>query len=254
MKLPKVILQVSASLDGRIALMPKTTLYSPVPEDLKPFDILGKEWLFLCEEVRKLHEPDFLLDGSNMLVSEKDVLKPLPVYAGDRDTLHTDYLPAHIINRSGRTKWISLVDGKGRYRDAYKAYTHDPSSYIMHLTSHAAPDDYLAFLREEEIPYIISGEQSVDLKESFSKLHSLLGVKCILTTSGGRLAGALLRENLLDEVNILFNPFLFGGTETPYLFKTSDIDPPYAMPAGLKFVESRLFESGAMWVRYKVLQ
>jgi len=253
MERPKVILMVSASLDGRIAYMPGTTMYSPVDESLHPFDILSDDWNYFKDKIESIHNPDFLLEGSNMLVTESEDLKALPEYDGNPDILYSDYLPQHIVNREGRTKWTSLVDGRGRFREAYKAYTHDPASYIIHLTSHAAPPEYLGFLQKEEIPYLITGNERVDLKDAFRKLYSKLGVKCIMTTSGGKLSGALIRENLLDEVNILFSPVVFGGTNAPVLFKSPDINPPDILPRKLKYIESQVLESGAIWVRYEVI-
>lgn len=253
MKRPKVVLQVASSLDGRIAYMPYTTIFSDTDESLLPFAIPEKEWNFFKEKVETTHNPDMFLEGSNMLVAENEKLKPLPRYSGSTNPLYCDYLPEHIINREGRSRWTSLVDGKGRFRNAYKAYTDDPSSYIIHLTSHSAPAEYLSFLRKEEIPYLITGKERVNLKEAFEKLYTELNVKCILTTSGGKLSGALIRENLLDELNILFCPFVYGGTNTPVLFRSPDLAPPHILPNKLKYIESHLLESGAIWVRYEVL-
>ena len=64
---------------------------------------------------------------------------------------------------------------------------------MLHLTSHAAPPEYLAFLRREKIPYLISGERHVDLSSAMLKLNTQLGVKCLVSTAGGKLNGALLR-------------------------------------------------------------
>lgn len=189
-----------------------------------------------------------------MLVSEVDELLPLPEYTEKKDLLFQDYLPDKIVFREGRKTWTSVVDGKGRFRGAYKAYTDNPESYMIHLTSYGAPPEYLAFLQKEEIPYLLTGQEKVDLTEMFAKLYDILNVKCILTSSGGKLAGALIRENLLDEINILFNPTIYGGTNSPILFHSPDIYPPNILPNKLKYIESQSFESGAIWVRYEVIK
>lgn len=255
MNRPKVILQVTSSVDGRISFMPNSTMFSPIDDSLKPFILKDEDWKYFDRQVKSLHDVDFYLEGSNMLISEIDKIKELPEYTGNnKEILYQDYLPEGIINREGRKTWTSVVDGRGRFRDGYKAYNDNPESYMIHLTSYNAPQEYLAFLQNEEIPYLISGKEKVNLTESFDKLYNILNVRCILTTSGGKLAGALIRENLLDEINILFSPSIYGGSQNPLLFKSPDIEVPKILPSELRYIESRVFDSGAIWVRYEVIK
>lgn len=255
MNKPKVILQVTSSIDGRISFMPNTTMFTPIDDSLKSFMLRDEDWKYFDEQVKSLHDIDFYLEGSNMLVSETDRIKELPEYTGDNvEALYQDYLPEHIINRQGRKTWTSVVDGRGRFRNGYKAYNHNPETYMIHLTSNNAPPEYLAFLQSQEIPYLIIGEAKVNLTEAFDKLYNILKVRCILTTSGGKLAGALIRENLLDEINILFSPTIYGGRQTPILFNSPDIEAPNILPSNLKYIKSRVFDSGAIWVRYEVVK
>ncbi|MBK9935954.1 MAG: dihydrofolate reductase family protein [Cytophagaceae bacterium] len=254
MSRPKVILQVTASIDGRISLMPNTTMFSPIDESLKPFTISDKDWKYFDEKVKSLHKIDCYLEGSNMLVAENDKLRELPEFPGDTKNLYKDYLPESIVRREGRSTWTSVVDGRGRFRNGYKAYQDNPESYMLHLTSHSAPAEYLAFLQREEIPYLVSGKEKVDLVEAFNKLYKVLNVRCILTSSGGKFAGALIRENLLDEINILFNPAVYGGFQTPTLFNSPDINPPHILPNQLRYIESLVLESGCIWLRYEVIK
>jgi len=252
MNRPKVILQVTSSIDGRISFTPDSTMFTDVEDSLKQFVLGSEDWNYYKEKVKSLHEVDFYLEGSNMLVSEKSKIKPLPEYTGDTATLYRDYLPDSIIHREERKTWTSVVDGRGRFRSGYKAYTDDPETYMIHLTSYRAPAEYLAFLQNEEIPYLLTGQEKVNLTETFDKLYNLLDVRCILTTSGGKLSGALIREHLLDEINILFEPLIIGGHQTPVLFDSSDIVPPMILPNKLRYIESHVMDSGAIWVRYEV--
>jgi riboflavin biosynthesis pyrimidine reductase len=254
MNKPKVILQVSASLDGKITFTPNATMFTPVDESLKPFVLRDEDWKYFDAQVKLLHDIDFYLEGCNMLVSEIATIKELPEYTGDKRLLYHDYLPGNIISRKGRKTWTSVVDGRGRFRNGYKAYKDNPETYMIHLTSYNAPPEYLAFLQNEEIPYLISGNEKVNLTETFGKLYNILNVRCILTTSGGKFAGALIRENLLDEINILFSPAIYGGTLTPYLFNSPDIEPPQILPSSLRYLESHVLNSGAIWVRYEVVK
>ncbi|HJV76790.1 MAG TPA: dihydrofolate reductase family protein [Paludibacter sp.] len=253
MNKPKVILQVTASLDGRISFIPNSTMFTPIDDSLKPFILRAEDWNYFNKKVKSLHDIDFYLEGSNMLVSETSKIEQLPEYTGCKELLYQDYLPDNIVFREGRKTWTSVVDGRGRFRNGYKAYKDNPESYMIHLTSYSAPPEYLAFLQKEEIPYLITGKDKVDLTESFDKLYNILNVRCILTSSGGKLSGALIRENLLDEINILFQPTINGGFQTPVLFNSPDIEPPKILPSKLKYIESHVFDSGAIWVRYEVI-
>jgi riboflavin biosynthesis pyrimidine reductase len=252
MNRPKVILAVTASLDGRITFTPNSTMFTPIHDSLKPF--LNDDWKEFNERVNANYDFDFNLEGSNMLVAENESIQSLPEYTGSLETLYKDYLPDSVVFREGRKIWTSVVDSRGRFRNGYKAYKDNPESYMIHLTSFSAPPEYLAFLQKEEIPYLINGKDKVNLAESFDKLYNILNVRCIFTSSGGKLSGALIRENLLDEINILFQPYIYGGFETPALFNSPDIEPPEILPARLKYIESQVFDSGAIWVRYKVLK
>jgi len=243
---------VTASLDGRISFQPNSTMFTPVPESLKPF--LNDDWKVFLERVNANYDFDFNLEGCNMLVAENEPIKSLPEYSGSLEALYKDYLPDSVVFRKGRKRWTSVVDGRGRFRNGYKAYHDNPESNMIHLTSYSAPPEYLAFLQKEEIPYLISGNERVNLPESFDKLYNKLNVRCVFTSSGGKLSGALIREDLLDEINILFQPCIYGGFQIPALFNSRDLEPPQILPSRLKYIESHVFDSGAIWVRYKVLK
>ncbi|MDD3051001.1 MAG: dihydrofolate reductase family protein [Candidatus Cloacimonetes bacterium] len=256
MNRPKVILYVSSSIDGRISFNSNDTMFTPIHASLQSFQTKtdSDNWKFLNEKINSLHKVDLYLEGSNMLVAETDKIRSLPEYSGDKESLYQDFLPEHIVNRKGRTTWTSVVDGKGRFRNAYKAYTDNPETYMIHLTSYSAPPEYLAFLQREDIPYLLAGENRVDLEKILGKLHDLLNVRTILTTSGGKLSGALIRGNLLDEINILFNPMIYGGESAPLLFKSPDINPPCVLPNKMRLISSQIFANGAIWVRYEVMK
>jgi riboflavin biosynthesis pyrimidine reductase len=72
-----------------------------------------------------------------------------------------------------------------------------------------------------------------------------------VSTSPGKLGGALLRAGLIDEVNILLLPALIGGTETPTLFESSELKPN-EWPTQLELVWTRVQSDGRIWLRYKV--
>ena len=135
-------------------------------------------------------------------------------------------------------------------RSGYKG-DEASGAYVLHLTAHGAPPEYLAFLRREGIPYLIAGERRVDLPEVMRRMKEKLGVDCLLSMAGGRLNGALLRAGLIDEVNILFTPRLIGGLETPSLYDSPDLRED-EWPTPLRLISAEVRADGVLWVRYGV--
>lgn len=251
---PKVILYVCASLDGRIAFGPNTTMFDIYARpELHQMLCTSQEWASFTQIIKDIYKPDMFLEGSNMLVAENEDLRDLPACSENIDNLFVDYLPDDILNRPGRKTWTSVVDGRGRFRNGYTADCDDPETYMVHLTSESVPREYLAFLRSKNIPYLIEGKSRVDLTKMLPKVKSKLKVNTIATSSGGRLSGALLRASLLDEINVLVSPIVIGGFNTPTLLASPELNWPTIMPNKLDLIEMKQIFNNKIWLRYKVI-
>lgn len=250
---PKVVLYVGASVDGRITLGPNTTMFDSFKQpELFGMLVSGEEWAGFTQAVFQLYKPDMFLEGSNMLVAETEELAPLPKFEGDPAELNRDFLPDDILRRPGRKTWTAVVDGRGRFRNGYTAACDDPETYMIHLTAETAPPEYLAFLRERRLPYLIAGRERVDLPKMLAKVKGKLGVNTIATSSGGKLSGALIRASLLDEINILLCPLVIGGFSIPTLFASPEPAWPTTLPKQLRLMEVKNFGKDKLWLRYQV--
>lgn len=253
MNRPKVVLYVGASVDGRITMNTHSTMFDTFKQpELYAMLFKSGEWESFSKAVFELHRPDMFLEGSNMLVAENEEPAQLPGFHGNCEELYRDFLPDEIVNRPGRKTWTAVVDGRGRFRNGYTADCDDPETYMVHLTTETAPPEYLAFLRERKIPYLIAGKDQVDLPKMFAKVKTLLNVSTIATSSGGRLSGALIRSALLDEVNILISPLVIGGYTVPTLFSSPEPKWPDILPSKLKLLEVKHFLNDKIWLRYLV--
>lgn len=254
MNRPKVVLYVGASVDGRITMAPNSTMFD-IYKQPRLYEMLFSkdEWESFSSTIFELHKPDMFMEGCNMLVAENDELKELPPYEGDPGELYQDFLPEEILHRPGRKSWTSVVDGRGRFRNGYTAECDNPETYMIHLTTETAPPEYLAFLREHNLPYLIEGKNRVDLPKMLHKVKAKLNVQTIATSSGGQLSGALIRSSLLDEINILQSPLVIGGYTIPTLFAAPEPKWPDILPQKLELIEVKNFMNDKLWLRYKVI-
>jgi len=251
MRRPRVIVCASASVDGRLTIAPGVLL---LHGDERWDDLAGRDedaYLRLIQE----YDPQVILEGSGSLVAEGARPAPLPAVDGDVAPLYQGFVPEGLPDRPGHRGWFTVVDGRGRVRGWMKEWP-DPQWQGWHgliLVCHATPAAYLAYLRREGIPYMVQGQDRVDLGRALEKLNTRLGVTTVLSTAGGRLNGALLRAGLVDQVDLTLLPALIGGERTPALFDSPDLGPG-ELPTRLRLVSAQVESSGRVCLRYQVLQ
>jgi riboflavin biosynthesis pyrimidine reductase len=246
----KVIICTTASVDGRIAISPHVLL---LWGDERWQAIAGSSDFF--EWLKYTHKPQATLEGSGSFVREADEPAPLPPFEGDLEQVYEDFVPEAVVQRPGHRGWFIVVDGRGRIRDWIKDGAVFGETWqgwhLLVLVARQTPAAYLAYLRREEIPYLVAGQERVDLARALEKLETGLGVARVLSTAGGRLNGALLRAGLVDEINVEFLPAVIGGFDTPSLFDSPALSPE-EQPARLDLISARVQADGRVWLRYRV--
>ena len=226
MNRPKVVVRAVASVDGRAISAPSA----------------GEEWL------RFTHKPEaVLLDGSELPGGDDWEPWPLPPFEGDPQSLYQDFLPDAVVHHSEHRGWFTVVDNRGRQRWAFKE--DEGHWHLLVVAARHTPPEYLAYLRRENIPYLMAGEEDLDLRLAVEKLGSLLNVTCILSTASGELGGDLLRAGVVDDVNVEFSSVVQGGRGTALLF-----DSPDESPTRLKLVSVQVQTEGRVWHRYQILR
>jgi 2,5-diamino-6-(ribosylamino)-4(3H)-pyrimidinone 5'-phosphate reductase len=251
MSRPKVVIYADVSVDGRLTMAPDDLLLfgdERWEAIARPSQV--HEWLMYT------HKPDAILEGSNSFVSSKHVPGPLPPVMGDQHKLRKDFLPEAVVHNVARQAWFTVVDSRGRIRWTYtgepgKEAPGSEGQHLLVFVTGQTPAEYLAYLQRENVPYLIAGEDRVDLARALDKLATCLGVKCVLSTSPGKLAGALLRAGLVDEVNVDFFPAIIGGTDTPTLFQSPALKAD-EWPTRLKLLSAQVQAEGRVWLRYTV--
>jgi riboflavin biosynthesis pyrimidine reductase len=162
--------------------------------------------------------------------------------------LHTHFLPEDLVTPGRR--FFVVVASRGRVRWSQKVGERD--EHLLVLVSELTPSSYLAFLRDEAIPYLVAGTDRVDLPRALELLRTRLGVATVVASGGGLLNGGLLRAGLVDEVDIDFLPAIIGGGGAPTLFDGAPLGPEET-PARLTPIVVQQKPNGGIFVRYEVL-
>jgi 2,5-diamino-6-(ribosylamino)-4(3H)-pyrimidinone 5'-phosphate reductase len=140
---------------------------------------------------------------------------------------------AFAVDSSGRLAWdASDIDG----------------DHVVAILSERVSDEYLAFLRERGVSYLLAGAREVDLPLALEKIAAVFGVRTLMLEGGGRINGGMLRAGLIDEVSVLVAPVVDGRMGTPAVFDFDSDAPRYRL--SLQAVEQRADD--VLWLRYRV--
>ncbi len=120
---------------------------------------------------------------------------------------------------------------------------------ILVLTSENVSQEYLDYLKEKHISWIACGKGHIDLKRACEILTDDFGIERMAVVGGGHINAGFLAEGLLDEVSILIGAGIDGRGCMSAVFDGLPMDRPVT-PLKLEQVQS--FESGAVWIRYRV--
>lgn len=235
-------------MDGRLTLAPGLNLMAGD----EPWTAMTADLPDPYAWARATHEPQVFLEGAgsflNPVAGALQCAEPVPAPEG------VHFLPEDVVGIPGR-RWFAVVDGAGfvdlqftEWPDAAWAGWHS-----LVLTSQAAPAAHLTLLRQRNIPYLVVGASHVALGRALELLHDLLGVQTVVSTGGGRLGGALLRQGLVDEIDVDLLPWAIGGRGTPALFDAAPLTPG-EWPTGLELLSSEVVGRGRVCLRYRVLR
>lgn len=251
---PRIVVMVSTSVDARVSLGARRIWTDDFgdPRSAREADpeAGAAAWREARDYIQHNLHPRGTMQGMGSFIRDGEAPPPLPHYAGDPAPLYSDYMPETLAPKATTLSWLLVTDGRGRLRGGYTGQEH-PNTHMLHLTSRAAPPEYLAFLREREIPYWIAGEERVDLPLAIRRLRAELDIACLLSEAGARLNGALLRAGLVDELHLILRPELIGGSETPALFDGPDLTPDQ-WPNPLQLQAAMVRAGGYLWLRYTV--
>jgi len=225
---PRVICHMAASVDGRITVdgWPGATA-------------IRREY----EQVHASYESDAWMCGrvtmepfARATRSDADVARE---YAGT--------LPREDFRSPGEfDSFAFAIDARGRL--AWAANDID-GDHVVAILSTRVSDEYLSFLRERGVSYLLAGERELDLRLALEKIGDGFGVRTLMLEGGGRVNGEMLRVGLIDEVSVLVAPLADGRAVRATLFDVADDEMKPAQFV-LEQVERRADD--VVWLRYTV--
>ena len=225
---PRVVCHMMASVDGRIDVTGwplSATARKHYEQVHASYDANG----WMCGRItmehfaKALRSDDEVAHQHDGSVARDDFTAP-----GDHQSF------AFAMDPSGRLAWASNdIDG----------------DHVVAILSQRVSDDYLAFLRERNVSYLLAGAHELDLRAALDKIGARFPVKTLLLEGGGRINGGMMRAGLIDEVSLLVAPVADGRMGTPALF---DIDGGDTTPRRLALIGVERRADDMVWLRYRV--
>lgn len=130
-------------------------------------------------------------------------------------------------------------------------WKHDSEYDKPHIliTSKQVSQEYLSYLDEKNISYILTGDSRIDLAAACEVLKESFGIERLGIVGGPAINTAFLDAGLLDEVIVLIGAGIDGRASFPPVFNRED--DSQTTPTPLKLVEAKTYDSGAVFIRYK---
>jgi 2,5-diamino-6-(ribosylamino)-4(3H)-pyrimidinone 5'-phosphate reductase len=221
--LPRVILHNAVSVDGRIDWF---------TADIGLFYELAQQW-----------KEDATLVGCDTLLNAPDEIPD----EGDMD-VH----PPEVEPDDSRPILI-VPDSHGRLRSWHYWLSQPYWKCAVALCSTRTPEEYLQYLDQRHIKYLIAGDDHVDYRTALEELNSRFGIKCVRVDSGGTLNGVLLRDGLVSEISLLLHPGLVGGVTPMSFFRAPDLESASGV-VNLKLLHMEKVRDNIVWLKYEVVK
>jgi 2,5-diamino-6-(ribosylamino)-4(3H)-pyrimidinone 5'-phosphate reductase len=224
---PRVICHMATSIDGRI-----------VTDGWPDSSALRREY----EQIHTMYEADAWMCG-------RITMEPFAGAARSDADITREYVGPprdDYIAPGDHESFAVAIDPSGRL--AWKENNIDGDDVVAVLTERVS-DEYLAFLRDRGVSYLLAGRRDVDLAGALEKIGTRLGVRTLMLEGGGRINGGMLRAGLIDEVSVLVSPVADGRIGTPALF---DIDADQITPRRLMLEAVERRANDFLWLRYRV--
>lgn len=123
----------------------------------------------------------------------------------------------------------------------------NPEKPLLVITSERVSREYLSYLDERGISWIVAGKERIDLGRAMGVLRESFGVERAAVVGGPTINTGFLTAGLLDEVSLLIGPGIDGRGGEKAVF---DGRPSEKRVIPLKLESVKPYDDGAIWIRY----
>lgn len=143
-----------------------------------------------------------------------------------------------------------VIDNKHLKKHGIRYFCALSKQFVLVTSNKAHP----AFEMEEENLHTIY-QKELSLKEVLIQLKSKFGCERITIQTGGTLNGLLLREKLIDYIDIVVAPILIGGKDTSTLIDGESLlsENELSKLGVLKLQECEVLKHSYLRLRYEVI-
>ncbi|MTK64713.1 MAG: deaminase, partial [Methanobacterium sp.] len=118
------------------------------------------------------------------------------------------------------------------------------------LCSRSTPRNYLDFLEENYINYMIVGYDEVNMATAFEELNINFGVKSIAIHADGIINGNLLADDLVEEISVFMHPTLVGE-DNGAMYTSTDSEH---LKFDLRLLEVETLENEIVYLKYRIMK
>lgn len=147
---------------------------------------------------------------------------------------------------------LVVPDSHGEIRTWKKIIEMRNIDNFLILCSRATNQEYLNFLEENNVNYMIIGFDDVNLPTALEELNIQFKVKTILVTADGMLNNRLMGDDLVEEIIILINPKLDlnNSSDSFYSFTELNEDSAY----DLRLVDIKRLKNETVYLKYRIMK
>jgi 5-amino-6-(5-phosphoribosylamino)uracil reductase len=231
---PHIICHMSTSIDGRLHPSRFTGTASGISRNV------------LRGHFEKVHD-SFEADG--WIIGRRTASEMAK--GTERSIAGAPELPreAHVGDIKGR-KLAVIIDPSGR---VHYGKDNIGGDHVVAVLGAQVSDAYLAEIREDGVSYIFAGPNGHDLSGAMEQLAAHFGAKKLLLEGGGKINGAFLKHQLIDEFSTLIYPGVDGvaGSDSIVDYSGPEGDRPGAGQT-LRLTHCEVLEGGMVWLRHAV--
>ncbi len=218
---PFTFVNVAASVDGKIS-----------DESRKQIKISSKEDFLRVDKLRAF--ADAIMVGIGTVISDNPSL-----------TIKSEALRMERI-RNGKTPNPLRVVVDSRLRTPSDSNVLNDEAETLLATTELADNERRAKLSKRARVEVF-GNQKVDLKQLSRFLYDI-GIERLMVEGGGTLINSMLREKLIDELNIYYGNIVIGGRTSPTIVDGSSFE----FPIKLELLNFQRLGDG-VYTRWRVL-